>query len=173
MKFSSKTEYGARVMVGLAHHYGQGPLSLTDIARDEDLPLPYLEHIIAPLRKAGLVISRFGARGGYELARAPQDISMRDVLQAIDGPISPMICATAGDRVEVCVREDFCGTRILWVRIRDSITAALEATSLAELCAPSSVVERRAMFQSLPHLAQLPSSTCVDATIVPVAPARR
>ncbi|GAC1395055.1 MAG: hypothetical protein NVSMB65_13930 [Chloroflexota bacterium] len=67
MKFSSKSEYGVRVMAELARHFGQGPISLTEVARDEDLPLAYLEHIIAPLRKAGLVLSQHGARGGYQL----------------------------------------------------------------------------------------------------------
>src|SRR5690242_21380654 len=76
MKFSSKSEYGVRVMAELARRFGRGPVSLTEIAREEDLPLAYLEHIVAPLRKAGLVASHYGVRGGYELARPPAEITM-------------------------------------------------------------------------------------------------
>jgi Rrf2 family protein len=136
MKFSSKSEYGVRVMAELARHFGHGPISLTEIAREEDLPLAYLEHIVAPLRKAGLVSSHYGVRGGYELARPPAEITMADVVRVLEGPIAPMICASElpeERRTDYCTREAHCASRILWVRVRDSITSALSAMTVADL----------------------------------------
>src|SRR5262245_60182518 len=92
--FSTKGEYGVRLMAQLARHFGSGPASLAAIAADEDLPRAYLEQLAMALRDAGLVVSTRGARGGYQLARAPGDIRMSDVLRALEGPIAPMICAS-------------------------------------------------------------------------------
>lgn len=136
MKFSSKSEYGVRVMTDLARHFGHGPISLTEVAREEDLPLAYLEHVVAPLRKAGLVTSRYGARGGYELSRPPVEITMAEIVRVLEGPITPMVCATelpAESRTEFCSREEFCSTKTMWMRVRDSIADALTAMTLADL----------------------------------------
>ena len=81
-------------MVQLGRRYGTGPASLAEIALDEDLPRAYLEQLVTSLRDAGLVVSTRGARGGYELARAPDEIRMSEVLRALEGPIAPMICAS-------------------------------------------------------------------------------
>ena len=83
-------------MVQLARHSGTGPASLAGIAAEEDLPRAYLEQLVVNLREAGLVVSTRGAHGGYELARAPEAITMSEVLRALEGPIAPMICATRG-----------------------------------------------------------------------------
>ena len=71
LHFSTRGEYGVRLMVELARHHGSGPVSLTEIADHEDLPRPYLEQLVVSLREAGLVASTRGARGGYELSREP------------------------------------------------------------------------------------------------------
>jgi Rrf2 family cysteine metabolism transcriptional repressor len=81
-------------MVQLARHFGTGPASLAGIAAEEDLPRAYLEQLVVSLREAGLVVSTRGAHGGYELARAPESITMSEVLRALDGPIAPMFCAS-------------------------------------------------------------------------------
>ena len=94
VSFSTKGEYGVRLMVQLARHYGTGPASLAGIAAEEDLPRAYLEQLVVSLREAGLVISTRGAHGGYELARPPEAIAMSEVLRALEGPIAPMICAS-------------------------------------------------------------------------------
>ena len=91
--FSTKGEYGVRLMVQLGRHFGPGPASLAEIAAEEDLPRAYLEQLVMSLRDAGLVVSTRGAHGGYELARPPADIRMSEVLRALEGPIAPMICA--------------------------------------------------------------------------------
>ena len=97
--FSTKGEYGVRLMVQLGRHHGTGPVSLAEIAAEEDLPRAYLEQLVMNLRDAGLVTSTRGARGGYELARDPGDIRMSEILRALEGPIAPMVCATVTPRM--------------------------------------------------------------------------
>jgi Rrf2 family transcriptional regulator, cysteine metabolism repressor len=136
MRFSARGEYGVRVMVELARHEGGGPVTLAHIADEEGMPLPFLEHIIADLRAAGLVAARRGRRGGYHLARAASEITMGEVVRVLEGGISPMICIPgdpgATDTI-ICAHQEYCTTRILWIRVRDSIIQALESTALADL----------------------------------------
>lgn len=138
--FSTKGEYGVRLMVQLGRRYGAGPASLAEIAADEDLPRAYLEQLVIGLRDAGLVTSTRGARGGYELARPPAEISMSDVLRALEGPIAPMICASDDPEHAVnCDRSARCTVHVLWVRVRDAVTGALDGMTLADLV-PSHLV---------------------------------
>src|SRR5882724_12118428 len=94
--FSTKAEYGVRVMAHLAKTGGDSPISLGTIADSEGLPLAYLEHLAARLRKAGLVESRRGAHGGYLLARPAEEISMAEVVEALEGSIAPIECISEG-----------------------------------------------------------------------------
>ena len=144
MMFSTKAEYGIRVMVELARHDGGEPLPLAEIAEHGGLPLAYLEHLVARLRKAGLVSSRRGSRGGYMLARPAQQITMAEVVEALEGSIAPIECISeASDGSIVCSREaaatgaagatGACPTKLLWTRVRFSIVSTLRETTLAEL----------------------------------------
>ena len=138
--FSTKGEYGVRLMVQLARHVGTGPVSLAGIAAEEDLPRAYLEQLVVSLREAGLVVSTRGAHGGYELARPPDQISMGAVLRALEGPIAPMICATDDpEQATLCDRSARCTVNVLWVRVRDAVTGAVDSMTLADL-APERVV---------------------------------
>ncbi len=135
--FSTKGEYGVRLMVQLGRHYGAGPASLSEIAQAEDLPRAYLEQLVMSLRDAGLVISTRGARGGYELVRPPDEIRMSEVLRALEGPIAPMICASEDpEHATTCDRTTRCTVNVLWVRIRDAIAGTLESMTLADLVPP-------------------------------------
>ncbi|MEO6207220.1 MAG: Rrf2 family transcriptional regulator [Candidatus Limnocylindrales bacterium] len=132
--FSTKGEYGVRLMVQLARHVGTGPASLAGIAAEEDLPRAYLEQLVVSLREAGLVVSTRGAHGGYELARPPDQISMGAVLRALEGPIAPMICASDDpEHATLCDRSARCTVNVLWVRVRDAVTGALDSMTLADL----------------------------------------
>jgi Rrf2 family protein len=136
--FSAKAEYGVRLMVALARQAGGGPVSLKAIAEGEDLPLSYLEHVVARLRKAGLVVSSRGAHGGYAVARPAEDISMHEVVLALEGVIAPMECfvTLAPERVACSHADDqgtSCSTRLLWLRVQGGVTKALQGTTLAEL----------------------------------------
>src|SRR5271165_6260196 len=130
MMFSTKAEYGVRVMVELARRAGDDPIPLTEIAAHDGLPLAYLEHLVARLRKAGLVDSRRGSRGGYMLARSPMEITMAEVVEALEGSIAPIECISQGpDGSIVCAREAdparSCPTKVLWTRVRFAIVRTL------------------------------------------------
>jgi Rrf2 family cysteine metabolism transcriptional repressor len=138
MMFSTKAEYGVRVMVELARRAGEDPVPLAEIAAHDGLPLAYLEHLVARLRKAGLVDSRRGSRGGYLLARPPEQITMAEVVAALEGSIAPIECISeAADGSIVCSRESspehVCPTKLLWTRVRMSIVSTLRETTLADL----------------------------------------
>ena len=141
MMFSTKAEYGVRVMVELARRGGgdgENPVPLAEIAAGDGLPLAYLEHLVARLRKAGLVDSRRGSRGGYMLARPASQISMAEVVEALEGSIAPIECISqTADGSIVCARESerdhVCPTKLLWTRVRMSIIGTLRETTLADL----------------------------------------
>jgi Rrf2 family protein len=138
MMFSTRSEYGVRVMIQLARRRGAGPVPLTGIAEAESLPLAYLEQLVSRLRKAELVASTRGAHGGYELARDPAEITMAEVVQALEGTLIPMQCfdELGGSRVQCNHLDDGfenCATKLLWTRVQGGITRALEQTTLAEL----------------------------------------
>lgn len=110
------------------------PISLAEVAADEDLPRAYLEQLAIPLREAGIVHSTRGARGGYGLARPPAEISMAAALRALEGPLAPMICASEDPaEAHACVRLGACSVNSLWIKVRDAIGGVLDATSLADL----------------------------------------
>src|ERR1700716_407037 len=96
MMFSTKAEYGVRVMVELARRSDGEPIPLAEIAANDGLPLAYLEHLVARLRKAGLVDSRRGSRGGYLLARPAAQITMAEVVEALEGSIAPIAGISPG-----------------------------------------------------------------------------
>lgn len=138
MLFSTKAEYGVRLMVELGRQPGSGPVSLSAVAEAERLPLSYLEHLVARLRRAGLVASTRGAHGGYCLAKPAEEITMDAVVEALEGHIAPMECfhVTPEGRV-LCSHEtdgdSACATKLLWTRVQGGVTRALAGTTLAEL----------------------------------------
>lgn len=135
LRVSTRGEYGVRLMVDLARHYGGAPRSLTDISQSEGLELKvqYLEQLVRSLREAGLVESTRGAHGGYQLARAPEELRMSEILRTLEGPIAPMICATEGEMEVICDRLESCSTKFLWAHVRDAVAAALDGVTLADL----------------------------------------
>jgi Rrf2 family cysteine metabolism transcriptional repressor len=137
MLFSTKAEYGVRLMVELGRQPGSAPVSLGAVATAENLPLSYLEHLVAKLRNAGLVDSTRGAHGGYRLSRPAVEISMQEVVEALEGQIAPMECfhETPEGRV-LCSHESddgACATKLLWTRVQGGVTKALGGTTLQEL----------------------------------------
>ncbi len=138
MLFSTKAEYGIRLMVALGRAEGEQPVPLATLAEAETLPLSYLEHLAAKLRAAGLVASQRGAHGGYRLGRAADDIRMLEVVEALEGPIAPMECFQPDSEGRVlCSHESdgdqACSTKLLWTRVHGGISKALAGTTLAEL----------------------------------------
>jgi Rrf2 family cysteine metabolism transcriptional repressor len=138
--FSSKAEYGVRLMVELGRQQPEHPTSLKAIAEAEGLPLAYLEQVVARLRKADLVQSARGAHGGYWLSRPAEEITMDEVVQALEGTIAPMECFLAEPLHRVLCSHDHdhghgCATKLLWTRVQGGVIRALQTTTLAELVA--------------------------------------
>ena len=135
LRVSTRGEYGVRLRVDLARHYGGTPRSLSEISQSEGLELKvqYLEQLVRALREHGLVESTRGAHGGYRLARTPEEMRMSEILRALEGPIAPMICATEGEMEVICDRLDGCSTKFLWAHVRDAVSAALDSMTLADL----------------------------------------
>ncbi|HWO74758.1 MAG TPA: Rrf2 family transcriptional regulator [Bacillus sp. (in: firmicutes)] len=123
MKISTKGRYGLTIMIELAKKYGEGPISLKSIAQTHDLSEHYLEQLIAPLRNGGLVKSVRGAYGGYILANEPSQITAGDIIQLLEGPISPV----------EGIEEEEPAKRELFIRIRDAVREVLDSTTLEDL----------------------------------------
>jgi Rrf2 family protein len=136
MIFSTRIEYGVMMLTDLARHYGKGTLSLSEIGAHLDLSVAYLEQIVPSLRKAQLIESIRGAKGGYVLSLPPTQIRMGTVIRALEereGGLRVMKCANLDGSVEACNHEDVCTSPILWLRVRNAISEALDSTTLADL----------------------------------------
>lgn len=140
MRVSSKAHYGLRMMTELAKAHGEGPRSLTEVARAEHLPLAYLEQLAGPLRRAGLLVSTRGQHGGYVLSRPPDEISVLDIVTVVEGEVAPVECVAHDYISGTCLRDGDCASRSLWLRLKASIDSVLAGTSLLELVSDSSLV---------------------------------
>jgi Rrf2 family protein len=134
MKFSAKEQYGLRAMVELAHRYGEGPISLSTVAQSQAISLAYLEQVVVPLRVAGLLGSTRGASGGYALTRNPDSVTVGDVLRALEGTLVSFACVSDGSNAPCKRGEGACAARLVWERVQDRLSEALDATTLADLC---------------------------------------
>lgn len=152
MMFSTRAEYGVRVMVTLAQEQIRDgaratPASLAQIAEKNGLPFAYLEHLAARLKKAHLVESRRGPRGGYLLAKPADEITMAQIVEALEGQIAPIECISATDDGLSCAREDdgheVCPTKILWTRVQGAIVRSLKEMTLADLTEANDRVSQR------------------------------
>lgn len=137
MKVSTRGEYGMRAMVSLARQFGDGPVPLSVVAHESSVPSAYLEQLMGVLRRAGLVRSTRGAHGGYELARDPDTIKTGEIYRVLEGPVAPMECVSEVESEDMCPLIDGCATRVVWLKVRDSIVEALDSTTLGDLIAGS------------------------------------
>ncbi|MER3439475.1 MAG: Rrf2 family transcriptional regulator [Chloroflexota bacterium] len=137
MKVSTRGEYGVRAMVALARNYGVGPMSIAAMAKESSVPYAYLEQLIVPLRRAGLVTSKRGAHGGYQLARPPEQVRVGEIYRVMEGPVAPMDCVSENVEDQTCPLIEGCETRPVWLKVRDSIVEALDSLTLADLVSQS------------------------------------
>jgi Rrf2 family transcriptional regulator, cysteine metabolism repressor len=137
MIFTTKAEYGVRLLIQLGRSEDGRPVSLKAMAAAEGLPLAYCERIAALLKRAGLVVSTRGAHGGYVLARPASEITMDQAVLALEGAIAPMDCFLDDHdgRVQCSHGDDFasCATKLLWTRVQMGVIRSLQRTTLAEL----------------------------------------
>lgn len=130
MKLSTKGRYGVRLMLDLAAHYGEGPVLLREISEREDISEKYLWQLINPLKSAGLINSTRGAHGGYTLAKAPSEISVKNILEVAEGPVCLVDCV---EKPGTCKRSDFCIARDLWGEASKVLAETFKKTTLASL----------------------------------------
>jgi len=129
---SKKAKYGIRALLFLAEHRGKGPIMIKDIAYSERIPRKFLEAILVELKSGGLLRSRAGRTGGYELLRRPKEIHLGQVLRLIDGPLAPVPCVSqmAYAPCEDCGDERACVIRMVMKDVRDATARILEQTTL-------------------------------------------
>jgi Rrf2 family protein len=131
MKITAKEQHGLRAMAELAARYGQGPVPLGEVADAQGISRDYLEQIVPALREAGLVQSTRGARGGYQLARSPESITVAQVLQALEGEIFSIRCLSEAS--EECDRSAICAARAVWAKVHARVSETLDEMTLADL----------------------------------------
>lgn len=132
MKLSTKGRYGLRAMIDLARYSEDEPVSISSIAARQDISERYLEQLVGLLKKAGLVRSIRGATGGYVLAKSTGEISVGDVLRALEGSLEPVRCAAFYSE-EGCMAAEGCVTKYVWQKINESINEAVDHMMLDEL----------------------------------------
>ena len=130
MKISTKIRYGARAMLELAYHYGEGPIELKEIAKKENISLKYLEQVINPLRAAGLLKSIRGSKGGYSLAKPPSEICLYDVVETLEGPLNLLECLRDS---KVCQKVPSCVTRDIWREVSEAISKIFYSITLEDM----------------------------------------
>ena len=134
MKLSTKGRYGLRAMIDVAIFREQEAVSLSSIAERQHISEGYLEQLMAKLKKAGLVTSTRGALGGYNLAKEPEEISVGDILRALEGSLKAVECAGL-ESSESCQESEFCVTKYVWKRMNESITRTVDEMKLSDLVA--------------------------------------
>ncbi|MBN2564988.1 MAG: Rrf2 family transcriptional regulator [Candidatus Eisenbacteria bacterium] len=133
MRLTRKGEYALRAMIVLAHEHGRGPTRIQDIAAAERIPKKFLEQILLELKKAGLIHSRRGAGGGYYLVRAPEEVTLAEVVRTIDGPLAPLSCVSMHAHVR-CPEQDTCGLYSVMRDVRNAVADVMENVTLADAC---------------------------------------
>jgi Rrf2 family protein len=132
---TNKAKYALKSMIALARNFGKGPLVIEDLSKQEHIPRKFLEAILCELKNAGLLQSRKGKGGGYELHREPSEISMATILRIIDGPIAPLPCVSLNfyEACSDCPDEVSCSLHRTLIAVRDANLSVMEHTTLAEM----------------------------------------
>ena len=136
---SKKTKYGLHALINLSQNYNKGTILIADLARQENIPKKFLELILLELKNQGILESKKGKGGGYQLARHPREIKLGQVIRILDGPLAPVSCVsqTAYKRCRECKDEAGCGIRIIMKDVRDAMANILDETSLEDVVSKS------------------------------------
>ncbi|MCK8604252.1 RrF2 family transcriptional regulator [Desulfoferrobacter suflitae] len=130
MKLSTRSRYGARLLLDMAQHHQKGPVQIGDIAKRQNISVKYLEQLIIPLKKARIVKSVRGTKGGHYLAKPPEQVSIGEIVALLEGSETILACT---DHPESCERADICLTRQVWKEAQEAMYAKLNSISLADL----------------------------------------
>ena len=129
MKLSTKGRYGVKAMVDLAIHYGESPISIKSISQRQGISEYYLEQLFSALRKAKLIKSIRGAQGGYVLNKLPEEITVADIMEVLEGPIEISDCVEG----TTCNNVNCCATRLVWQKIKTSIEDVTTSVTLKDI----------------------------------------
>lgn len=132
MKISRKSDYALRAMITLTEHYGRGPIPIRELARRNDVPKRFLEHILLEMKNEGWVDSIPGRHGGYVLGKSPEKITMGHIVRYFDGILAPIKCVSVAD-YERCSQESLCRFRRVFLEIRNTTAQIMDQTTLASL----------------------------------------
>jgi len=130
MKVNTRVRYGLRAILQIAEQYGGEPVPISAIAESQEISGKYLEQVVGALRRAGLIVSRKGVRGGYTLGRAPGEITLWDVISALDSHTAPVDCVP---EPQTCDRSDGCLTRSIWTLLDQRLKEFWTGFTLADL----------------------------------------
>ncbi len=129
MNISAKSKYAVRALVELAQKNDGQPVPIGDIANKRDIPLQFLEQLFSSLRKAGILNSHRGVRGGFSFKKLPEDVTVLDVVEVLDGNVAPAACTIGAE----CNKYDRCAVRDVWTEAKQSLEGVLAAATIADL----------------------------------------
>jgi len=150
MKVSMKTDYALRVLFTLVEHYGRGPIPIRELARRNEVPKRFLEHIMLELKSQGWVDSIMGKQGGYILSRSPEKITAGQVVRHFDGILAPIGCVSVTCR-ERCSQEAVCRFRRVFLDVRNYVARLMDNTTLDEIFRGLPVEHDEVFDQKLMH----------------------
>ena len=130
MRLSTRARYGTRLMLELALNFSNGTIFLKDIAEKEEISEKYLSHLVIPLKSSGLISSSRGAHGGYQLTKSPSQITLKEIVQTLEGSIS---CVECVKNPSICPRVSKCATRGIWEKLDEKISDELNSVTLEDL----------------------------------------
>ncbi len=140
MKLSTRGRYGARFMLDLARHFGQGPVMLKDVSVRQQISIKYLEQLVTPLRLAGLVKSTRGPHGGYCLTSPPEEITLYKIIEILEGPLALSDCIS---KEQGCSRSSSCVTHEIWSEVNAMVIDKLTSITLQEMAERQQELEAR------------------------------
>jgi Rrf2 family protein len=138
VRLTARSEYGLLAMIDLASIAGSQPISAREIAERQGIPLKFLEQLLVALRRAGVVSSVRGAHGGFTLDRGAADVTVLEIVEALEGPLTTTVCD--GERAANCGKTGSCAASIVWTRATDAVRDVFEDTTLDQL-----VVQQRSL----------------------------
>jgi len=149
---SKRTKYALRALYALTRQYGGEPVLIATLAREERIPLKFLEAILLELKTHGIVESRKGRRGGYRLRGPPAEVTIGSVVRTLEGPLAPLPCASESAFVpcEECGDVALCGTRMVMREVRDAMAAILDGTTLEDIVSRIQAAQDASQGQSSP-----------------------
>ncbi|MEK7338760.1 MAG: Rrf2 family transcriptional regulator [candidate division NC10 bacterium] len=134
MRISAKGDYATRAMQELAMNYNRGPLPIEAIAERRHIPVRYLEQLLLILKRAGFLESKRGVKGGYYLAKPPNQVTVGEIIRLMDGSPAPIFCVDPTTNHEKCPVETICGFQSVWDEVHQVVANIIDKTTLEDIC---------------------------------------